>query len=194
MAAVIGGISLVKIRAHSVLRARNIHNCGIRDWLAVAVNNCPRNTRSVSADHNVQPWLGTDRKTRIRYIPTLKIDRFCEVIAQIIGFGPNHELVIASRYILQFEGSVSVHTGNCGNVHPSFPRHFRTVFLSRDQGHGQLRPIEFLARIQAELPANLPTSLWLKSQSLHRGIADFDRITQAQHLYRWLTALKCDDD
>src|SRR5438034_7667492 len=75
-----------------------------------------------------------------------------------------------------------------------FPRHFRTVFLSRDQGHGQLRPIEFLARIQAELPANLPTSLWLKSQSLHRGIADFDRITQAQHLYRWLTALKCDDD
>src|SRR5207249_7901154 len=69
MAAVIGGISLVKIRAHSVLRARNIHNCGIRDWLAVAVNNCPRNTRSVSADHNVQPWLGTDRKTRIRYIP-----------------------------------------------------------------------------------------------------------------------------
>src|SRR2546429_8920902 len=36
----------------------------------------------------------------------------------------------------------------------------------------------FLARIQAELPANLPTSLWLKSQPLHRGIADFDRITQ----------------
>src|SRR5207244_10779900 len=127
MAAVIGGISLVKIRAHSVLRARNIHNCGIRDWQDVAVNNCPRNTRSVSADHNVQPWLGTDRKTRIRYIPTLKIDRFCEVIAQIIVFGPNNYLVIVSWYFLQLEGYVSVITGNCEYVECTLLCIFRYV-------------------------------------------------------------------
>src|SRR4029077_1856285 len=112
------------------------------------------------AYYYVQVRLGKNREARIGHIPTLEVDRLCEVIAQIIRSGPHHQLVIASRYTLQFESSVNVRTGNCRNAHPSFPRHFRTVFLSRDQGYGQLCPIEFLARIQAELPANLPASLW----------------------------------
>src|SRR2546430_5524691 len=75
MSALISSVSLKKIRARSVLSAGNIHNGGIRDRLAVAVNNLPCNTRSVCAYYYVQVRLGKNRETRIGHIPPVEIDR-----------------------------------------------------------------------------------------------------------------------
>src|SRR5260370_22711554 len=68
MAGRIGGVALVKIRARSVLGAGNIHNGGIRDGLAVGVNNLSRNTRPVCPYYYVQVGLGQNWETGIGHI------------------------------------------------------------------------------------------------------------------------------
>src|SRR5438445_7134736 len=179
MSALISCISLEKIRARSVLRAGNIHNGRIRDRLAVAVDNSPCNTRSVCADYYFQERLGKNWETRIGHIPPVEMDRFCDVIGQIIGSGHNQQLVIASGHVLQFKSSVTVHIGTCRKVHRASLYKFGTLLLDRDEGHAQLCPIEFLARISAEFSPHLSTGLWLKSQRLDVTINDFDRLPQA---------------
>src|SRR5881275_650517 len=138
MSALISSVSLKKIRARSVLSAGNIHNGGIRDRLAIAVNNLPCNTRSVCAYYYVKVRLGKNRETRIGHIPPVEMDRFCDVIGQIIGSGHNQQLVIASGHVLQFKSSVTVQIGTCRKFHRAFPYKFATLLLDRDEGHGQL--------------------------------------------------------
>jgi hypothetical protein len=102
----VGGGTLVEVGAGLVWLGGHVDDGGIGNGLALGVDDGAKDRGAVGAEYDVDASVRVDGDAEIGDVAAIESDGFCKVVAKIVGFSGDRQIVGSASNVFQNEGAV----------------------------------------------------------------------------------------